>query len=354
MNHRSTSFLTSFCVCGLLWLIAIASVAYSAPPRFSVEQDSIQLTAELIATTPQVADPVQYRIVVDAPVGASVVMPRVAENLGDFAVIKSQATRDAPLEGAPDRRRTELRLTLESLQPGLRATPNVEVLYQLPDKNDDNGQVASALSTQGALQVPSLSIEIESVLTEAEAPDKFRDIKAAIETPQQSQSSNDRTAFIASGAIGILALLGAGWWWRKRAPKPAVWAMKQITRIEEEHKQGTLPTPDAYTEVSLGLRRYLQLAHDTPARALSTDEITHTLEQHGFSAVSIASARRVLETADACKFSPEGAVNVDRFETPFEDARSVIAESQAIHSRRPGVAAAIDEDRPTANPRVRA
>ena len=87
-------------------------------------------------------------------------------------------------------------------------------------------------------------------------------------------------------------------------------------------------------EISMTLRRYLQLAHDAPARMLSTDEITQDLAAASFSDASIESARRVLETADACKFSPEGEGRVGR--PLFEDTRSVIADSESIRARSHG------------------
>ena len=137
--------------------------------------------------------------------------------------------------------------------------------------------------------------------------------------------------------------------WFRRSPKPGPWARRQISEIEAQHAQGILPTAEAYMQVSLGLRRYLQLSHDAPARALATDEITPSLGQSGFSNDAIESARRVLETADACKFSPQGAPLISE-SSPFDDARLVINESEAIHSasgRQPRAASSTTDTRKT-------
>ena len=326
----------------MLTCVALMTTALgqdSASNRFEMKEDGIQLTAVLNSDdgVTRIAEPVQLRIAVAAPEGTSVVMPRVGEKLGDWLVVDSRGTSDVPLSGSDSRRESSLLVTLESLSTGVRRTPSLEVLYRLStnrveDANRDRSSLAPEQG-QGVITIPPLSLEVASVLEANEAPDQFRDIKDGMPaTPESENEASYRFVWV-GGLIGMFVLgIAIGKWFR-RAPKPGPWARQQISEIEAQHAQGTLPTSEAYMQVSLGLRRYLQLSHDAPARALATDEIATSLGKSGFSSDAIESARRVLETADACKFSPQG-VPLNGDASPFDDARFVINESEAIHSAR--------------------
>ena len=326
--------LLSVVVCVPLMVTALGQDSESR--RFEANEDGVQLTAELNADGAiRIAEPVPLRITVVAPSGTSVVMPRVGVTLGDWLVVDARDTSDVPLSGSDSRRQSSLLVTLESLSTGERRTPSMEVLYRLSSdrKGGANPEASSVAGEprQGVITIPPLSMNVDSVLDANEAPDKFRDIKdgmAAI--PNSEAAGSHRLAWI-GGLLGMLVLGIAIGKWLRRQPKPGPWARQQISEIEAQHAQGILSTAEAYMQVSLGLRRYLQLSHDTPARALATDEITMSLGQSGFSNDAIESACRVLETADACKFSPQGAPFTSE-SSLFDDARLVINESEAIHS----------------------
>ena len=300
------------------------------PGRFATKKGEIEVVAELVATNPQVADPVQFLLIVDGPPGMSIVLPPVTESFGDFSVLDSQRTNDVPLGGNSSARRSQMTLSLESFVAGICKTPTIEVIYQGPSTSPAIDGGSEETSSQGSIKIPSLSIQIASVLSDTDSPDQFRDIKAAIETPEIQEPSNRGLVLTIAAVATLVIFIGVFLRWRYRTPRPGDWALKAIADLETNFQQGQPRSSDVYAQLSLVMRRYLQLSLDTPARAFSTAELASELAEAGFSQTSIDSARRVLETADAYKFSPSEASKTENSHSPFDDVRSVIAESEKV------------------------
>ena len=152
----------------------------------------VAVVAEIVASKSQIAVPMQYRLVIETPAGAKVNLPPIGgvavnetktlavvdQPFGDFLLTGIQMQADLPLDGRSGKRLTQMVLEMETLKSGIRQTPPLEIVYRLAA---DDASVLDG-DREGTLSIPSLSIEIGSVLKTEDTPDDFRDLKGVIAT----------------------------------------------------------------------------------------------------------------------------------------------------------------------------
>ncbi len=159
---------------------ALAPAASTSPTEMpQVQRDGlIEMRLESNPLTVRVAEPIQIRLDVDAPEGSQVTPPIIGSALGQLEVVDRQWIQALPIDGDPKRRRWTLLLKLESIESGQFTVPPMEMLYRLPE------DFSTSRSAQRSVRSKPFAIEVTSLLGEDQDPKAFRDIKAAIQTPQ--------------------------------------------------------------------------------------------------------------------------------------------------------------------------
>ena len=309
----------------------------SVQQRFESASAPVSVVAEIVATKSQIAVPMDYRVTIDAPPGATVVLPPIAgvsinqtgktpvvdEPFADFLLTGIDVTRDVPLDSENGTRRTQLVLEIESLKSGTCRTPAIEVVYRLADSET----LDPKYEFEGTVSIPALGLDIGSVLAADDTPENFRDIKTALAMPveiSEKPSPMMGLLFVVMGSLFIAFL----WWLRcNKRPKPEVWALQRVAELQRAYESSSVTNAGVYGDLSIILREYIQAACDTPATALCTAEVLEVLQRHGFDAEVISGGHAILSAADMSKFAPaSGALAADET-SPFERTRAVIHES---------------------------
>ena len=322
--------------------------AGSLPQRFESSDSPVSVLAEIVASKPQVAVPMQYSLTIVAPRGATVVLPPIAgvsinetdklsivdQPLGDFLLTGIEVTRDLPTGAGSGARRTRVLLEIESLRPGVRQTPALEVAYRLEGQEPDS----ASSNKEGTVRIPALAVEIASVLVAEDTPDKFRDIKSAMATPVDDLEPP--SPLFALGFIGLGTLcVGFFWWARRRSRgKPEQWALRRLGELKQAYESNQISTSEVLGDLSIVLRDYVQSACKTPANALCTSELLELLARDGFDAAVISGARSILSKADVSKFAPDIEVSGDDGRSAFDQVSAVVEESLRLQNqagRRP-------------------
>jgi len=330
-------------------IVPDAGSAGSVRQRFESKQLPVDVVAEIVADSRQVAIPLQYRVTIDAPPGATVDLPPIAgvsvneskdvsivdQPFADFLLTGIEVKHDLPMGSLNGKRRTQLILEIESLKAGMRQTPALEVAYSLAQT--DNESLSS--DSEGAVLIPALGVEIGSVLQAEENPMAFRDIKNAIAPTEQTVAKN--SAVMALLFVGFAAAcVSLLWWFRcKRCSKPEHWAFNRVDELQHAYDSGSISEPEVYDALSIVLREYIQAAYQTPATALCTTEFLDVLKLNGLGVQVIAAANSILSQSDLSKFSPAPATPVESGSSAFDQTRSVIQESVRLSERaeqRPG------------------
>ena len=322
--------------------------AGSLPQRFESSDSPVSVLAEIVASEPQVAVPMQYSLTIVAPRGATVVLPPIAgvsinetdklsivdQPLGDFLLTGIEVTRDVPTGAVSGARRTRVLLEIESLRPGVRQTPALEVAYRLEGQEPDS----ASSNKEGTVRIPALAVEIASALVAEDTPDKFRDIKSAMATPVDDVEPP--SPLFALGFIGLGTLcVGFFWWARRRSRgKPEQWALRRLGEVKQAYESNQISTSEVLGDLSIVLRDYVQSACKTPANALCTSELLELLARDGFDAAVISGARSILSKADVSKFAPDIEVSGDDGKSAFDQVSAVVEESLRLQNqagRRP-------------------
>ena len=350
-TDRLTSLLAPLCLM-MAWLIPLSSgKAQNASPgivpdsvpggpvqqRFESTQLPVDVVAEIVADKAQVAVPLQYRVTIDTPAGATVDLPPIAgvsvdeskevaivdQPFADFLLTGIEVKRDIPLDSGNGKRRTQLILKIESLKSGLQQTPALEVVYRLADSESES----LASDSEGVVLIPALGVEIGSVLQAEDTPMAFRDIKNEIAPSGKAPAKNNTLMALLVVGVGVAFVL-LFWWFRgKQCSKPEQWAFQRVDQLQHAYESRSINNTEVYNALSIVLREYVQAAYHTPATALCTAEFLDVLKLHGRGAEVIAAANAILSQADLSKFSPAPATPVESESSAFDQTRSVIQDT---------------------------
>ena len=198
-----------------------------------------------------VAQPIEFRLQVDAPRGATVQLPELAGRLGPFEVREFQTTADIPIAGTADTRRWIGRGSIESLNTGELSIPPLEVQVRL------NGH-ATATTTLRSHQV---GVRIVSLLEDRADAASLRDIKGVVDVPVPTDARRVWTRWLAGGVAALLMASLAVVYVVRRRPEvsAARWALMQLEEVEQAF--GTVQTNavESYQRLADILGEYLQL-----------------------------------------------------------------------------------------------
>ena len=315
----------------------------SVQRRFESTGTPVAVVAEIVASKSQIAVPMQYRLAIETPAGAKVNLPPIGgvavnetktlavvdQPFGDFLLTGIQMQADLPLDGRSGKRLTQMVLEMETLKSGIRQTPPLEIVYRLAA---DDASVLDG-DREGTISIPSLGIEIGSVLKTEDTPDDFRDLKGVIATsadPAQKTGSVFVFVFLLVG--GAVVVLAVFWWFRRnRVARPDEWASQRIAEVQQAYQGSQLNAVEVYDELSLVLRNYVELACQTPANAMCTAEFLEDLKRNGFDPEVIADANSILSQADLNKFSHGSGMLPGNAGAVFDQARTVVHEGWRLN-----------------------
>ncbi len=281
-----------------------------------VRDGLVEVRLDSNRTSASAAEPVEVRLVVDAPAGTKVTMPIVGANLGGLNVTDRQLIRDLPIDREPTRRRWIFRFTVESIESGRFIIPAMEVLYRLPGD-------ATGPTSQQSIRTKPLGIEIVSLLGDDPDPKAFRGIKGAVDTPELP-STRTHGGWIVLGFLisALVCLAGLLWWRRDRVPNPVQWASNEVSKINTLLEAQAISTNDAYAELSHVLRILLERETGIPATALSSRELKDELTAKSCPPPLIARLTQFLSDADEVKFSGRSRPRVSLTVSPTSSSRN--------------------------------
>ena len=287
-----------------------------------LREGSIEMRLEASPLPARVAEPIQIRLVVDAPEGSRVTMPMIGSALGQLEVVDQRLIKELPIDGEPSRRRWILLLTVEAIESGEFTVPSMEILYRSTEAP------ASPAAPRSIRSLP-FDVEVISLLGENQDPKTFRDIKAAMEAPQEQSPANFTKWIVPGLAFSALALLGGFWWWRRdRTLAPSEWADQEISRIDSLLAAGSITRSDGYAELSDVLRQFLEEELGFPATAMSSAELREELMARSCPPATIARLTEFLAEADEVKFSGRSQPPVSRTDSPTSCLREIV---QQVH-----------------------
>lgn len=145
--------------------------------------------------------------------------------------------------------------------------------------------------------------------------------------------------------IALVPLIGAGGWliWRRRrrpvpGPCPAATALRQLALLAGRDYPGQQLYREFYVELTLIVRRYIELAHGIQAPEQTTPEFLAAAASHqAFDRPTLALLRSFLEAADLVKFAAHPAGR-EAAATAMATARSYIeADSGVVRQREEAV-----------------
>ena len=293
-------------------------------PTSIVRDGLVEVRLDSNRTSASAAEPVEVRLVVDAPAGTKVTMPIVGANLGGLNVTDRQLIRDLPIDREPTRRRWIFRFTVESIESGRFIIPAMEVLYRLPGD-------ATGPTSQQSIRTKPLGIEIVSLLGDDPDPKAFRGIKGAVDTPELP-STRTHGGWIVLGFLisALVCLAGLLWWRRDRVPNPVQWASNEVSKINTLLEAQAISTNDAYAELSHVLRILLERETGIPATALSSRELKDELTAKSCPPPLIARLTQFLSDADEVKFSGRSRPRVSLTVSPTSSAREIVKQIEVM------------------------
>ena len=298
--------------------------AQSEPPQI-IRDGQVEMRLEADPITARIAEPIQLRLIFDAPAGSQVTMPVIGPAFGQLEVVDQRLIKELPIDGDPTRRRWILLVTLESIESGEFTMPSMEILYRLAEDAEDTASRA----TQRSVRSLPFVIEVTSLLGENPDPTNFRDIKDAMETPASEPPDNFSKWVITGIGLSALALLGGLWWWRRdRTPIPIEWASQEIARIDSLLASDSITSSDGYAALSDVLRRFLEQELGIPATAMSSEELREELTSRSCPPPTIARLTQFLAEADEVKFSGRSRPTDSRTDSPASCLREIV---QQVH-----------------------
>lgn len=258
-----------------LTALAILSLVAAIPPA-TVDNDQSATVGEkrlqwqVEPQTALVAQAVKLHYTLDVPAGTVVTPPQFDQVLGAWQVTEVQSQNDLPAPIDPQlRRRWITTVTIESLRAGRLTVPAVKF----------GCRVAGERTTVSSRP---LTIEIQSVLADAESPREIRGLKPPIEVTTPGPSSGPLPIKIMGAVVVLISMLGWVLWRRSRQPTPASSALAKLNALEwpdstAADPDSTAADPEAYAECMSVLREYLQARLAFPATAQSNQELIDTL-----------------------------------------------------------------------------
>jgi hypothetical protein len=295
------------------------------PPRPALAADptptahppvSVQASVDRKEIT--IGDPIRYTVEVSAAEDTELLIPVLSGQLGDFTITDFG---DAPPRKANGRAVVTRWYTITSFTTGDHLVPAPKVQYRVPGE---------ALQEADGNEV---LVGVTSLLAQAPAAD-IRDIK-----PPEDVPFDWRPYGIAAAAVGLVGLLGAGFFYVLNRPRrqrvvpprpPHEIALAALNRLRTRHLIEEGKFEDYYVELSSITRRYLEDRFHLRAPEMTTEEFLGTAASD---ARLSAPQRRLLgdflTQADLVKFARH-LPSLRDSEAAYDAARRFVEETQPV------------------------
>jgi hypothetical protein len=230
---------------------------------------AVHLQLETDRQTMSIADRLQLRLVVEAPIAMRVTFPQATDRLGPFTVLSQTPTGPVPM--APYTQRWQLDYTLEAEDTGELSIPLLTVTVQEAE--------APQKATPRQLNTDPLTITVTTVLPEDADFTAPKDIAPPVVLTRRGVAS-----WVITAAVGLAALVlltGACWWYRRRSrlaaapppPQPAhVLALEALRRLQRQDLMTQQRLEEFYVRLSAILRRYVEWRFGLRAAEQTTEE----------------------------------------------------------------------------------
>jgi hypothetical protein len=314
---------------GLLWALAVVTVGGAA---FSDDAGSsrsapVTVSARVEPQTTRIGTPFRYTLRIEAEQEVELVVPLLAERLGEFTITDF---------GKADPQRREGRLVMEqwytlvTYEAGDRLVPGPTIQYRTPG------------SDMQRLDAPDTLVIVESLLAKAENEKgagavALPDIKGPVAVPRDYRVlwwAALALAALAAVAFGLFRLLNRRRQSPTAPPRPAhEVALEALTRLRAARLLEAGKYEEFYVRLSGIVRVYLEGRFGLRAPEMTTEEFLQAAQKNPLLAPQHRSSlSQFLSEADLVKFA--------RHRPASEDAeRAFAAARQFVDSTRPPVEA---------------
>jgi len=272
MRVRARLALLLALFCGL------TAAVVSAPAR-AQEPATLEVTAD--PTTVTVGDRITVTLVLRLPQGVHPDFSTLDRQFGDLEVLRIGLPEERPLPGG--RREVRVRYQVAAFRPGGTEIPSLTV------------PLTDASSIPTALTSAPIPVTVQSVLPPGQDPGDIRDLKSQLDLPYRAGLSRRAIAGLALGATLIVLVPLLAWRrWRSRVTarrpqpvvEPAMSGPEAVARAELNRISalGLLDVGDLrqfHALLAACIRRYLTERFGFPAIAMTTGELTRSLETYG-------------------------------------------------------------------------
>jgi hypothetical protein len=285
------------------------------PMSAVVTAGEARVTSSLDKATASVAEPIQLKLVVEAPQGSRVEWPALDKKLGSLDLIRVKKLNDVPLATGTNLREWVLQLTLDSIKTGDLAIPPIDIRYA-PNADAEFQSVPSS----------PLQIHISSVLEDRADPTRFRDIKETVDVPVAPPSSK-RWVYWAGGTATALALLLVAFAVKRRSRgiAPVAWALASIEEIERLDPNEADVTSRFKAVVDI-IREYLGLEFGVDTLTQTTSEfLSGASAEIDLPSQTTERVKWLAAVADEIKFARLD-VGAKHFDQAVAQAKALVAE----------------------------
>ncbi|MGB7324355.1 MAG: hypothetical protein WBD31_05750 [Rubripirellula sp.] len=297
-----------------LTLFACAHGLHAADSSPQIINDGdVKMKITVTPPTAPVATPITLRVAIDAPDQTSIFPPMckgtaIGKTLGRFSVTDHRAPTIMPSETG---RQTRIyQYVIETLSSGPHTIPSLSVAYQAPGMTTGPKPIVSE----------PMDLMIESLLDPISDPTQFRELKGPVSAKPAIPASGSIMPIAVASLAAIVGLLIAFFRYRRRQPIAAdIWAVAEIDRIksQSDERQGR---ENAMDELAATVRRFIQYDQQTPATAMSSDELMQVARQSRWPADAIITLDQFTREVDRQKFSGAAIPNDD---SPSNDSPNV-------------------------------
>lgn len=319
------------------------SVKDSTQVTRTAQRGPVELTVTVSRSDITIADRIKLSIEAVAEQGVDVELPQFGQQLNEFTIHgyrkwpaephDAGGASSVPLRG----RRWRQEYDLEIFLSGEYEIPGITAKFR--DARLSGGRAGKVIESQVSSE--PIAIKVNSLLEGEFDATQFRDIKGAVELPEE-------TSWAAAWWIcGILVVaLGLGWWLlRRRVTAQAEtiipahrWALDQLDQLDRRRLPAQGQTHEYYFLLSGIVREYIERRFTLMAPEQTTLEFLESIrDQAPFSAEHKTLLCEFLQACDLVKFALLEPADDDALNA-FRSAREFVLET--IQSDEPREAAA--------------
>jgi len=306
----------------------------------TVERGPLKLTVEVGPREIQVGDQIRVDLTVQMPEDYVVQLPTAAD-LGELPARELPAPDPRPGPSGLVWRRSFL---IEPATSGPLEIPAMVVRY------GRRSAVQTQPAMHGELVSEPLRLEVKSVLTQTDRPDRPRDITATLSPPTPPLPAWQK-CLIAAAALGLLGGLYAAYWTARRRARrppppvlPEIWALRALAELAGDEWLKRQRVAEFYYRLTEIVRSYIERKFGLAAPEMTTEEFLSVLARDRRALPY--DAERLRAFLEACDIVKYAALCPSR-----EDAERALATARAFVHATAAAGAASSADQAAPRPR---